>query len=302
MSRRSWTFYVQGAAVVGFTAFAMAVNCWFLWRAYSLHQLGDVWVPALCFGAMIGPVFILFSGILWTLFFKLALPQRPWNAAPEELRPSERVLINPILEFPSPGVLATAGLLSAIALWAVFAWGWQLYHGLQVTGLGGPVFWGFYITNFVFFIGISHAGTLISAILRIANAEWRRSITRSAEVITVLVLMFGAGNIILDLDISKDSRGETTAAGIAINTKHIKTQVLVENGGTVVIGGIFELTETENRISVARRDYNESVQQYNTYVRTFPQAITAKVIGAKRKTPFTAPESAQQAPRVQFGQ
>jgi type IV pilus assembly protein PilQ len=58
------------------------------------------------------------------------------------------------------------------------------------------------------------------------------------------------GNIILDLDINKDSRGETTAAGIAINTKHIKTQVLVENGGTVVIGGIFELTETENEARV----------------------------------------------------
>jgi type IV pilus assembly protein PilQ len=58
------------------------------------------------------------------------------------------------------------------------------------------------------------------------------------------------GNIILDLDISKDSRGETTAAGIAINTKHIRTQVLVENGGTVVIGGIFELTETENDTKV----------------------------------------------------
>lgn len=58
------------------------------------------------------------------------------------------------------------------------------------------------------------------------------------------------GNIILDLDINKDSRGETTAAGIAINTKHIKTQVLVENGGTVVIGGIFELTETENEAKV----------------------------------------------------
>ena len=58
------------------------------------------------------------------------------------------------------------------------------------------------------------------------------------------------GNIILDLDISKDSRGETTAAGIAINTKHIKTEVLVENGGTVVIGGIFELTETENEARV----------------------------------------------------
>ena len=58
------------------------------------------------------------------------------------------------------------------------------------------------------------------------------------------------GNIILDLDINKDSRGETTAAGIAINTKHIKTQVLVENGGTVVIGGIFELAETENEARV----------------------------------------------------
>ncbi len=58
------------------------------------------------------------------------------------------------------------------------------------------------------------------------------------------------GNIILDLTINKDSRGETTAAGIAINTKHIRTQVLVENGGTVVIGGIFELTETENEARV----------------------------------------------------
>jgi type IV pilus assembly protein PilQ len=58
------------------------------------------------------------------------------------------------------------------------------------------------------------------------------------------------GNIILTLDISKDSRGETTAAGIAINTKHIQTEVLVENGGTVVIGGIFELTETETEARV----------------------------------------------------
>lgn len=51
------------------------------------------------------------------------------------------------------------------------------------------------------------------------------------------------GNIILDLDINKDSPGATTDQGIAINTKQIKTQVLVENGGTVVIGGIFEMSE-----------------------------------------------------------
>ncbi len=58
------------------------------------------------------------------------------------------------------------------------------------------------------------------------------------------------GNIILDLDVNKDSRGETTAAGIAIDTKHVKTQVLVENGGTVVIGGIFTLDETSNETKV----------------------------------------------------
>ena len=52
------------------------------------------------------------------------------------------------------------------------------------------------------------------------------------------------GDIILDLDVNKDSRGETTIQGVAIDTKHIKTQVLVENGGTVVIGGIFEMEET----------------------------------------------------------
>ena len=58
------------------------------------------------------------------------------------------------------------------------------------------------------------------------------------------------GNIILDLDVNKDSVGQATASGFAINTKHIKTQVLVENGGTVVIGGIFELNETENETRV----------------------------------------------------
>jgi type IV pilus assembly protein PilQ len=52
------------------------------------------------------------------------------------------------------------------------------------------------------------------------------------------------------LDISKDSQGITTAAGIAIDTKHIKTQVLVENGGTVVIGGIFDSSENDSEAKV----------------------------------------------------
>lgn len=54
------------------------------------------------------------------------------------------------------------------------------------------------------------------------------------------------GNVILDVDVNKDSRGVLTPAGFAINNKHVKTQVLVENGGTVVIGGIFTLEEIDN--------------------------------------------------------
>jgi molybdopterin-containing oxidoreductase family membrane subunit len=65
--------------------------------------------------------------------------------------------------------------------------------------LGQPVSWGFYIINFVFFIGISHAGTLISAILRLSKAEWRRPITRMAEVITAIVLAIGGLHPIIDL-------------------------------------------------------------------------------------------------------
>ena len=93
----------------------------------------------------------------------------------------------------------TLAILVAVILWAAGVYQYQYRTGLGVTGLGRPIFWGVYITNFVFFIGISHAGTLISAILRLAKAEWRRSITRSAEVITVLVLFFGVGNILMDL-------------------------------------------------------------------------------------------------------
>jgi LemA protein len=62
-----------------------------------------------------------------------------------------------------------------------------------------------------------------------------------------------------------------------------------------------QLEGTENRIEVARRDYNESVRQYNTLVRTFPTAIGAKVFyGAKPKVPFEAAAAAQNAPTVNF--
>ena len=110
----------------------------------------------------------------------------------------ERAIFAPITT-TGTGFKALALGLALVSAWALFAWIWQLTHGLGVTGLLRPTYWGIYITNFVFFIGVSHAGTLISAILRLSKAEWRRSVTRMAEVITVLVIAFGAGNVIVDL-------------------------------------------------------------------------------------------------------
>ena len=75
----------------------------------------------------------------------------------------------------------------------------QLVYGLSVTGMRDYVSWGVYMTDFVFFIGVSHAGTLISAILRVTNAEWRRPITRMAEGITVFALLVGAPMVMIDM-------------------------------------------------------------------------------------------------------
>ncbi len=115
-----------------------------------------------------------------------------------ETTSSDQALLKPIF-FTGRSFYLTVALLSVVIIWAAFVWIWQVWHGLGVTGLNRSVFWGVYITNFVFFIGVSHAGTLISAILRLSKAEWRRSITRMAEVITVLVLFFGVGNVIIDM-------------------------------------------------------------------------------------------------------
>jgi molybdopterin-containing oxidoreductase family membrane subunit len=115
-----------------------------------------------------------------------------------KLPPDERVLLRPLVE-TSRGFYVGAGILAAITVWGMIAYILQVKYGLGRTGLNRPGYWGIYIICFVFFIGISHAGTLISAILRVSKAEWRRSITRSAELITVLVIGFGAIQPIVDL-------------------------------------------------------------------------------------------------------
>jgi Ni/Fe-hydrogenase subunit HybB-like protein len=70
-----------------------------------------------------------------------------------------------------------------------FSWGNQLIQGIGLSGLNSPVGWGAYITTFVFWVGIAHSGTLISAILFLFRARWRQSIYRAAEAMTVFAVM-----------------------------------------------------------------------------------------------------------------
>jgi molybdopterin-containing oxidoreductase family membrane subunit len=110
----------------------------------------------------------------------------------------ELAILNPVLTTVK-GYYVTVLLLLGVMGLAFFAWLNQIMYGLGKTGLNRPVYWGIYITNFVFFVGISHAGTLISAILRVTGADWRRPITRAAEAITVFALMVGPINVFFDL-------------------------------------------------------------------------------------------------------
>ncbi|MEC9242828.1 MAG: NrfD/PsrC family molybdoenzyme membrane anchor subunit, partial [Gemmatimonadota bacterium] len=102
----------------------------------------------------------------------------------------EAALLRPITGV-RPGLILGSLVTGALAGLLFFSWGYQIKNDIGVAGINRPVFWGFYITNFVFWIGISHAGTLISAILRVTSAEWRRPVTRCAEAITVFALTIG---------------------------------------------------------------------------------------------------------------
>src|SRR5512143_2530676 len=87
---------------------------------------------------------------------------------------------------------AWLAFLLAVLGWALYAYSLQIRYGLIVTNMRDRISWGLYIASFVFFIGISHAGTLLSAILRVTRAHWQMPITRMAEFITGVALMVAA--------------------------------------------------------------------------------------------------------------
>lgn len=95
------------------------------------------------------------------------------------------------LRTPTWSWYALALFLGAVVAWGLYAFGYMLTTDMSCTGLNRPVMWGVYIVNFVFWIGLSHSGTMVSAILRLSRANWRRPILRAAEAMTVFTVAVG---------------------------------------------------------------------------------------------------------------
>src|SRR5215469_17770236 len=87
-----------------------------------------------------------------------------------------------------PAYWAWIGFCFTLVGLAILLWARQIYSGLGVTGLSQPVMWAVYITNFVFWVGIAHSGTLISAILYLFRTRWRTGVYRVAETMTIFAV------------------------------------------------------------------------------------------------------------------
>ena len=93
------------------------------------------------------------------------------------------------VSMPGNTYFAWMCLVALILGCGVLAWAFQIWTGMGAAGKRTPQMWAMYITTFVFWIGIRHAGTLISAILYLFRAKWRTSIYRGAEAMTVFAVM-----------------------------------------------------------------------------------------------------------------
>ncbi len=120
-----------------------------------------------------------------------AAPAMSPNAVPQDSQANVDILsvVTRGASWQWKGLLALAllGVAQAMAMLA-----YQTYEGLGIAGYQAPVFWAVYIVLFVFWIGIGHAGTLISAILFLFRAKWRNAINRGAEAMTVFAVLTAA--------------------------------------------------------------------------------------------------------------
>src|SRR3989338_1222650 len=99
------------------------------------------------------------------------------------------MVAKPLDRFPSKSWFFIFGLTATLMTLGFLCIGWTIYKGIGVWGNNQPVGWAFDITNFVFWIGIGHAGTLISAILYLFRQRWRTAINRAAEAMTIFAVM-----------------------------------------------------------------------------------------------------------------
>lgn len=111
----------------------------------------------------------------------MSSPRSAWMDMPAV----NRDLLAP-LQGTSRGYIGLALLLTALVAAGAGAWIYQIRTGIGQTNLHPPVFWGSYIASFVYWIGVSHSGTFISGVLRLTKAEWRRPVTRIAELMTII--------------------------------------------------------------------------------------------------------------------
>ncbi|MBI3911927.1 MAG: polysulfide reductase NrfD [Armatimonadetes bacterium] len=98
-----------------------------------------------------------------------------------------------------PGYRAGLTVTAAMILLGAVAWGFQLIYGMGLAGYTHPIMWAVYITSFVWWIGIAHSGTLISAILFLLRAPFRAAFSRSAEAMTVIAITTAAGFPVIHL-------------------------------------------------------------------------------------------------------
>jgi molybdopterin-containing oxidoreductase family membrane subunit len=113
------------------------------------------------------------------------LDKTVWNVSISAV--NDGVLV--ALRKPHPSFYLAWGTAIAATIVGAICWGIQITYGLGMAGINSPVDWGVYITNLVFWIGIGHAGTLISAILFLFRAKWRNTVNRSAEAMTIFAVI-----------------------------------------------------------------------------------------------------------------
>ena len=114
---------------------------------------------------------------------------------------AQKKLVEIVSRNNKPTILSIGlfSFFSLVILFAVYAFATQLMKGQIVTGMRDYVVWGIYDVNFIFFIGISYAGAMISGILHLLHVEWRKPIIRIAEMITVISVIIGPVFILVEM-------------------------------------------------------------------------------------------------------